>query len=107
MFFVRPSRFLSRRLGCASAWPIEADIVHRSGVDDRLVVGPSDDSRVHLGDGSVVEEHPVVPIAALVTDAGIPEAIVDAAVIADMRSPISGMPNIMATVIPPITGSPH
>ena len=106
-FFARPSQFLSRRLGCTSAGAIEADLVHRHCVDDRLVVGVADDGGIHPCNGGVVEEYPVVPVSPLVASAGITEAVVDAAVVADMRPPISGVPIIAATVIPPITGSPN
>jgi hypothetical protein len=104
---VRPGKFLSRRLGFSSARPIEANIVHRHRVDDRLVVGIGDDGRIHSGNSGIVKEHPVIPIAALITRAGVPEAVVDAAVITDMRSPISGVPNVPRTLKAPVARSPQ
>src|SRR5262245_30227199 len=106
--FARPSKLLSRRLGFSSAAPtIEADIVHRHVFDDGLVVGMGDDGSVHLGDGGVVEENTVVPISALVADASIAEAVVDAAVISYVRPPISGVPKISATIVAPVAGRPE
>src|SRR5262249_60056328 len=107
VLFVRPGKFLSRRLGFSSAWPIEADVVHRRRVDDRLVVGIGDDGRIQSGNSGVVKEHPVIPIAALITSAGVPEAVVDAAVITDMRPPISGVPNVPGSLIAPVARSPQ
>lgn len=105
--FVRPGKFLRRRLGLSSAGPIEADIVHCHRVDDRLVVGICDDGLVHSGNRRVVKEHPVIPIAALITSAGVPEAVVDATVITDMRPPISGVPSVASTLITPVARSPQ
>jgi hypothetical protein len=106
VLFVRPGKFLGRRLGFSSAGPIEADMVHRRRVD-RLVIGVGDDGRIHSGNSGIVKEHPVIPIAALVTRAGVSEAVVDAAVITDMRSPISGVPNVPRTLKAPVARSPQ
>jgi hypothetical protein len=66
-----------------------------------------DDGRVHLSDGGVVEEHPVIPISTVVADASIAEAVIDAAVISYVRPPISGVPNISATIVAPVAGRPQ
>src|SRR5262249_1108000 len=93
--FTRPGKLLRRRLGSGSAGStIEADIVHRHVFDDGLVVGMFDDGRVHPSDSCVVDEHPAIPISALVADASIAKAVIDAAVISHVRSPVSGVPNI-------------
>ena len=107
VLFVRPSKFLSRRLSFTSAGPIEADIVHRLVLDDGLVVGVGDNGVVHPCDGGVVKEHPVIPVSALVADPAITEAVIDAAVISDVRPPVSGVPSVDATIIPPIAGCPQ
>jgi hypothetical protein len=93
-------------LGCNTAGPIEADIVHRDGADGLFVVSVGDDGRVHPCNGGVVEEHSVVPVPAFIAGAGITEAIVDTAVVADVRSPISRMPNVLLALIPPVAWSP-
>jgi hypothetical protein len=107
MLFVRPSKLLSRRLSFSSAATIEADIVHRLVLDDRLRVDIGDDGLIHLGDGGVVKEHPMIPISALVADASIAEAVVDAAIISDVRAPVSGVPNISTTIVAPVAGRPE
>src|SRR5262245_38205013 len=106
--FARPGKLLRRRLGSSSAAPaIEADIVHRHVFDDGLVVGMNDDGPVHLSDGGIVEEHPVIPISALVAYASITEAVVDAAVISHVRPPISGVPNISGIIVAPVARRPE
>src|SRR5262245_37909665 len=104
--FARPSHFLGRRFDRNSAGPIDADIVYRHVFDDGLIVGMGDDGSVHLGDRGVVEEHPVVPISALVTDPAITEAVIDAAIISDVRAPVSGVPNISGIIVAPVAGRP-
>ena len=106
--FVRPSQFLSRRLGFSSARPtIEADIVHRLVSDDGLVVGIGDDGRIHPSDGGVVKEPIVVPISALIADPAITEAVVDATIISDVWPPVSGVPSVNATIVAPVAGRPQ
>jgi len=108
MLFLRPSQFLGRRLSSGSPRPaIEADIVQRDVVDDGLVVGVGYDGCVHVSDGCVVKERPVTPISALVTDAAITEAVIDAAIISDVWPPISGVPNINPTIVGPIARRPE
>jgi hypothetical protein len=64
------------------------------------------DGPVHLSDGGVVEEHPVIPISALVTDPAITEAVIDAAVISHVGPPVSGVPNISGIIVAPVAGRP-
>src|SRR6476620_2025759 len=104
VLFARPSKLLSRRLSFSSAWPTEADILHRLVLDDGLGVDLGDNGLVHLGDGGVVKEHPVIPISALVADAPIAEAVVDTAIISDVRPPISGVQSVKTTVVAPVAG---
>jgi hypothetical protein len=107
VLFVRPSKLLSRRLSFSSAGPIEADILHRLVLDGGLGVDIGDNGLVHLGDGGVVKENPVIPISALVTDPAITEAVIDAAIISDVRPPISGVPNVETTIVTPVAGCPQ
>jgi hypothetical protein len=65
------------------------------------------DGGIHLGNGGVVKEHPVLPVTPLVAIAGITESVVDSAVVPHLRAPISRMPKIATTIITPITGSPN
>ena len=72
---------------------VVADSVHGDVVDDGLVdVDISDDGGVNAADSSVVVEAVSAPVAAFITSAVVAEAIVHAAVEADVRAPVSGMP---------------
>src|ERR1700747_115717 len=66
----------------------------------------------HRDDGdivhrAVVKEPAVFPVAALVTDAIIAEAVIHPAIKSDMRPPISDMKNVDAFFGPPISRSPQ
>src|SRR5262249_28337405 len=85
---------------------VEAEISHCLVFDDCLGINIGDHRPVHPHHRGVVEERSVIPIAALESDTSIAEAIVDAAVISDARSPISRVPEITAPLITPITWGP-
>jgi hypothetical protein len=55
---------------------------------------------------AVVEEAAAVPVAAVESNAEVAEAVVDAAVVADMASPVPGVPEIPAIAPTPISRSP-
>jgi hypothetical protein len=59
---------------------------------------------VHIG--SVIGKIPAVPSAADKTDTEETKSVVDAAIVADLRSPITGMPHIKTVAPAPITGRP-
>jgi hypothetical protein len=65
------------------------------------------DVHVHVAVSAVVSKYAVVPIAALVANAHVPEAIVNAAVEADVRSPVPRMPQIHAVTPTPISRRPQ
>lgn len=85
---------------------VEADVADMHVVNAR-VVRVVDDVDVYVGHGAVIEEMAAGPIAAEEAGAWIAEAIVDAAVEADMRPPIAGIPDIEAVIPAPIAGSPE
>src|SRR4051812_39554890 len=58
-------------------------------------------------DAAVVIEIPAVPIAAFIAFTEITEAVIDAAVEANVRAPIAGVPKICAAVKPPVTRGPQ
>ena len=67
-----------------------------------------DDGYVHVVHVGVVEEVPVVPAAALITAPAVAEAIVNAAIEADVLPPIAFMEDEHAAVAPaPVAGSPQ
>src|SRR5208282_140888 len=83
-----------------------ADVVCRVDVDGLavcVVKVPATDI-VHI---RVIAELIVLPVAALVAEATIAVAIVDAAVEADFRTPIALIPSIRAIAASPVTGRPE
>jgi hypothetical protein len=77
-------------------------------VDDRVVIDVVDCRRVHVVDGTVVIKAIAVPITTLITEACVPTAVVDAAVVTDMATPVSAViPVSMAIAIEvPVTRCP-
>ena len=58
-------------------------------------------------DGAVVVEVVTSPVSAGVAGANVAESVIHAAVEADVRSPITGMPEISAFMPSPIAGRPE
>ena len=85
---------------------IIAHSVHRRVIDDGSVVGIVNDRDVHIVHRAVVGEHPVVPISPHIADAHVSEPIVNSAVEADARSPVTAMPDIRTATPAPVTWSP-
>src|SRR6185437_12651522 len=95
----------------AAAAAVIAHAMHRmSAVTDvvvdngPLVHGPN--ATTDSGHGAVVVEAVAAPVATEVADADIAEAVVDAAVVADMQSPVAGMEAIPSAVPAPIRRRP-
>jgi hypothetical protein len=94
-------------------WPV-SDAASPSVVGDTGVVVDDDGAVVDVGDvdvdpvdGAVVVEVVAAPIAAVVADAGVAEAVVDAAVKADVGAPESAV-KAPASVIPaPVARGPE
>lgn len=89
----------------ASGSVIDDGVVNRcvgdGSVVDLDVVG------VHVVDSAVVVEAVSIPIAALVTGAGIAISIINAAVVANVSAPIAVVVTIAVTAISPPSGSPQ
>lgn len=100
-------RVLGRRWasGDAASTAVEA---HMAGVKlgNGPAVGVVELVHVDVIHCAVVEEVAAIPVAAVVTRSEITEAVVDAVVEADLRAPISGMPDIHAVAPAPPSGSP-
>jgi hypothetical protein len=86
---------------------VEADAVHGHVVDDRPVVHVRHVSRAEVSARVVVEEGTTMPIATRESDTGITEAVIDTAVEADVRPPISGMPQIGTVNPTPVARRPE
>lgn len=84
-----------------------ADAVYVHVVNDRLRVRVMDDRGVYVHDRGVVEKVSALPISALEAGANVSESVVDAAIEADICSPIASVPEIGAVAPAPISRSPE
>ena len=57
--------------------------------------------------GAVVPEAAAAPVSAVETDAEVAEAVVDAAVVADVGSPVAGVPEVSVVAVAPVAGRPE
>jgi len=76
-------------------------------VDDNCAVVDVGDVDIDAVDGAVVVEVVAVPVAAVITDAGVAEAVVNAAVEADVRAPEAAMEAPAVAVPAPVAGGPE
>src|SRR5579872_6942299 len=116
--FVAMLLLLARRVDVAfvlvrlffAGWPrvvaaVEADagdVVHNDGAIERVM----DHGNVHVVYRAVVEELMAAPFASEKANSGVTEAVVDAAIKADMGSPIATVPDVDAASPAPIAGRP-
>src|SRR5579863_6210360 len=84
-----------------------ADVVVRSVVDDGLVIDVVNVGDIHIIHRAVVIEASVSPISALIADATVTKAVVNATVEADVRTPVAIVPGISIVAPAPISGSPE
>lgn len=96
----------------AAATAVVADVVDGSSaelvvvVDDGVGVDVGDGA-AYVGDGAVVEEVAVVPVAAEVAGADVSVAVVDAAVEADVETPVAVAPAVATAVPTPVGRGPE
>src|ERR1700733_9171905 len=96
------------RLRLHSVGPVEAGPIYRGVVDDGAVdIGVVNHGGVHVGDRAVIGEMAAFPASTEESHAHISEAVVDAAIEADVGAPVSGMPSVKSAGESPITGSPQ
>ena len=106
MPFVVPSLLLAIRTHIhAAASAVITHAIHGVMIDDGSVVHV-DVGDGHVIDATVVVEPAITPVPALVAVTEVSEAVVDAAVKADVRTPITCMPNIQASIPAPVAGRP-
>lgn len=85
-----------------------AIINNRRVMHDGFVhIGVANDGVVHPNDSRVIGELAPTPLAAHKTHSHVTEAIVDAAVISNVRSPVSGVQDVEAAFPAPIGRSPQ
>ncbi len=100
--------FRGRTRPCSAGTAVIADATHGMGRSGHgRPVNIMDPGNVYVVDGPIVEEMSVFPITAIVASPGIPETVVDAAVVADNRTPGAGVPVVSRAFIIPVTGSPQ
>ena len=91
--------------------PADAAVVAHAArivvVDDGAVVHVGYVNAAEVIHGVVVGEVAMIPVAALVSDAAIPEAVIDAAVEADGQPPVSCVPGIRPIIPAPVAGRPQ
>ena len=67
----------------------------------RVVVDVVNSRAIYIRYHAVIVQRSVIPVGAVVATAGISEAIVDAAVVANVRTPVAGMPAVVAVIVTP------
>jgi bacterial/archaeal transporter family protein len=108
VFFIAEGSFRGRGSRSGSGATVVTDAVHGGVVDDdRFVVSVVDDRGVDIGNGAVVSKYAVLPTAAFEAHAAVTETVVDAAVEADVLSPIAAVPAVKATFKTPVAGRPE
>ena len=73
----------------------------------RVVVDVVYHGDVQVVDRAVVVEMAATPVAALIADTDIAKAVVDAAIVADMRTPVATVKAIAVVVVAPVAGGPE
>jgi len=94
-----------RTRGDAAAAAVVADV--RVVDHDIPLINVVYDRDVYIVDTAVIEKIAAAPVAAGVADAGITETVVDAAVEADLRSPVAGVPDVGAAIPAPVARRPE
>jgi hypothetical protein len=86
-----------------------ASVVGDAGVvvDDDGAVVDVGDARTDTIDGAVVVEVVAIPVAAVIADAGVAKAVVDAAIEADVAAPVAAMKAPAIVVPAPVCGGPE
>ena len=97
----------SRPNGYAARASVVTYMADRDSVDNSPTINVSDVCYVDAIYGSVVIESPASPIAALIADPCVAEAVIDSSIESNRQSPIPGIPHISPVVPTPITWSPQ
>ena len=105
---VRRSKFTGGRASAESPrTAIVTDAIYREIVHHGTVVNVGDVRHVDIGHRPIIEEGPTPPFPARKAHATVTEAIIDAAVEANMGAPVSCMPEKCGSTPTPVTGSPQ
>jgi hypothetical protein len=104
--FVQNRQFGGGRPGVESASTSHIAHVYVGDVRDSVVIHIVNDSGVHVVDRAVVSKLVMIPIPALIAAADITVAVIDAAVVANVMTPIPVVPAIATVVISPVGRGP-
>src|ERR1700691_353917 len=83
-----------RSSGCSTGSAVVANVVSRPLVAYGLFVSVVKGAHIYVIHRGVVAESPVLPISAFIAKTTIAEAVIDAAVEADRRTPVAVIPGI-------------
>jgi hypothetical protein len=83
--------------------PVGGGIIHYRTIDISVV----NDGGVDIRHRRIIPEMPTYPAAAGISRAEIAASVINAAIEADMRAPISAIPRVDPIYITPITGRPQ
>ncbi len=67
----------------------------------RMVVNIVDSRGIHVRHRAIIVKPAVIPIGAIIAAARVSIAVIDAAIVADVRTPIAGMPEISTVIVAP------
>ena len=76
-------------------------------VNDGLVVNVVNVGNVDIVHRAVVVESPVIPVSAFIPDAAVSKTIIDAAVEANVLTPVAVVPQVSVIVPTPVPGGPE
>src|ERR1035437_5809780 len=109
MLFMTSRQFRGSGAHLQSALPaVEAHTDATAAIIARgTVVNVMHNRYIHIVVGAVVIESPPPPVAPLVADPDIAEAVIDAAIEADMRAPVATVKPIAVIVVAPVAGRPE
>src|ERR1700757_1339433 len=109
MLLAHGGLFLRSRARRDAALAVEARAVHHSRVVDygAVDVDIADHGLVHAYDCGVVGKYAASPFAADEADAAVTEAVVNAAVESDVRSPVARVPDVKAAGEAPVARGPE
>src|SRR5580704_1885137 len=91
----------------AAATAVEADAIHFAVVGHCAVIDVVNVVNVDVADAAIVEKVTAAPVAAFEAETAVTETVINSAIEADVRTPVTGVPEISAVAPAPITGSPE
>ena len=100
------SHFLRRWPDVEAATPAVVAYAIVRNIRDRVVVDVVNHVDIHIRHGAVVIQSALIPISAIVSAPGITEAVIDAAVEANVGAPITTVPAVVMAIVAPVGRRP-